>query len=412
MSEVTATVPSAPRRYDLDALRAIAMLLGIALHAALSFTEFPWAVQDSRQNDIFSLFFFAVHGFRMPLFFLLSGFFTAMLWRKRGLGSLLIHRIKRIFVPLIIAAITIIPATHFASILANSPAVSGTQKFADRESQPERNDLWKAAAEGDLEFLDANMTSENVNQLDSTFGVSPLGFAALFGHADSARKLIEHGADVNLQMRDRSTPLHSAAFLGRTDVVKVLLENGADTQVLNQHGSTPAGGLQADWATTQMIAGMLKIPVERDELMAARAQIGELLEQANPEEERFAGMSQGEREQQLAREKMRRDLAGVIVSSLPDATPRPPLVSCLPLLVGRDICHLRDRLQRPRMEETPRLVPVVSAPIRLADSADIHPTIVDGDCRIWARHFRWAAPQTQLLVLLRHLLLLRSPLLG
>ena len=34
------------RRYDLDALRATAMLLGIVLHAGLSFTPFPWAVQD------------------------------------------------------------------------------------------------------------------------------------------------------------------------------------------------------------------------------------------------------------------------------------------------------------------------------------------------------------------------------
>ena len=32
---------SYPRRYDLDALRTTAMLLGIVLHAGLSFTPFP-----------------------------------------------------------------------------------------------------------------------------------------------------------------------------------------------------------------------------------------------------------------------------------------------------------------------------------------------------------------------------------
>ena len=37
---------SYPRRYDLDALRATAMLLGIVLHAGLSFTPFPLAVRD------------------------------------------------------------------------------------------------------------------------------------------------------------------------------------------------------------------------------------------------------------------------------------------------------------------------------------------------------------------------------
>ena len=34
------------------------MLLGIALHGALSFVEFPWVVQDRQQHTGFGLFFF------------------------------------------------------------------------------------------------------------------------------------------------------------------------------------------------------------------------------------------------------------------------------------------------------------------------------------------------------------------
>ena len=64
---------SYPRRYDLDALRATAMLLGIVLHAGLSFTPFPWAVQDERQSGFFWFLFAAIHGFRMPVFFVLNG---------------------------------------------------------------------------------------------------------------------------------------------------------------------------------------------------------------------------------------------------------------------------------------------------------------------------------------------------
>ena len=97
------------RRYDLDALRGFAMLLGIALHAGLSLTPFPWPVQDTRQNELFGLFFAAVHGFRMPLFFLLSGFFTAMLWRGRGVKPLLAHRFRRVFLPLLLGLVTIVP---------------------------------------------------------------------------------------------------------------------------------------------------------------------------------------------------------------------------------------------------------------------------------------------------------------
>ena len=93
------TAPTIERRHDLDALRAIAMLLGILLHAIMPFIGLPeefFPLQDSSQAPWLGLILHAIHGFRMPLFFLISGFFTAMLWRKRGLTALLGHRFKRI----------------------------------------------------------------------------------------------------------------------------------------------------------------------------------------------------------------------------------------------------------------------------------------------------------------------------
>ena len=44
------------RRHDLDALRAVAMLLGIGLHAAMSFVPFPWAGSASIQGGALSCF--------------------------------------------------------------------------------------------------------------------------------------------------------------------------------------------------------------------------------------------------------------------------------------------------------------------------------------------------------------------
>jgi len=90
-------------------LRSFAMLLGIALHAATSFVTFPWPVRDSEQSNVLLLLIGAVHGFRMPLFFLLSGYFTMLVYTRRGLTSLLQQRFRRIFLPLVIAAITIVP---------------------------------------------------------------------------------------------------------------------------------------------------------------------------------------------------------------------------------------------------------------------------------------------------------------
>ena len=106
-------IPSGePRRHELDALRAIAMLLGVGLHAALTFFPGVWPVQDrtAGYHGLWEELFFAVHGFRMPVFFLLSGFFTAMLWRRRGLSSLIRHRLRRVALPLVLAMATVGPA--------------------------------------------------------------------------------------------------------------------------------------------------------------------------------------------------------------------------------------------------------------------------------------------------------------
>ena len=101
-----------PRRHELDALRAFAMLLGVALHAALAFFPGVWPAQDrtAGYHGPWEELFFAVHGFRMPVFFLLSGFFTAMLWRRRGLSSLIRHRLRRVALPLVLAMATVGPA--------------------------------------------------------------------------------------------------------------------------------------------------------------------------------------------------------------------------------------------------------------------------------------------------------------
>ena len=132
--------PAEARRHDLDALRATAMLLGIVYHAALSFAAgFPWMVQDVSQIRGLYVFQAATHGFRMPLFFLISGFFTAMLWRKRGLQALLKNRFKRILLPCLLGLVTTVPVmfgvsglaltSEPAKAVANAAGPSGTGLF-------------------------------------------------------------------------------------------------------------------------------------------------------------------------------------------------------------------------------------------------------------------------------------------
>lgn len=89
------------------------MLLGIVLHSLMSFMPCPWPFQDSRQNDLFFIPVAAIHLFRMPLFFLLSGFFAMFVLRKQGLRDMLQHRTQRILLPLLLALITIVPLSSF-----------------------------------------------------------------------------------------------------------------------------------------------------------------------------------------------------------------------------------------------------------------------------------------------------------
>ncbi|MEW4488207.1 acyltransferase family protein [Thalassoglobus sp. JC818] len=268
---------SISRRHDLDALRAFAMLLGIALHAALSFTPLPWPVQDENQSPMFGLFMSLVHGFRMPLFFVMSGFFTAMLWRKRGLKALLQHRFKRIFLPLLLGLATIIPLTNVIMIWAiysgaNAAVQEAPSDFANA-------DLWTLIRFGQHEELARREFSQDeINQLHRESGSSPLAYAALFEDPETVQTLLNLGADPSLKSRDGNTALHSAAFLGRSEVLKVLLNAGADPTILNAQRQRPMESARVDWGTTQFIAGMIQVPIEQTSVEAGRQEVLALLE--------------------------------------------------------------------------------------------------------------------------------------
>lgn len=236
---------SYPRRYDLDALRAAAMLLGIVLHAGLSFVSFPWPVQDTQQNEVFWLLFAAIHGFRMPVFFVLSGFFTAMLWRGRGLKALLSHRFRRVLLPFLLGLVTIIPAVNWISGWAIASAFEASVAKAEEDS------IWSAARNGHLAAMERHLKNgADINGIDPASGQTPLVWAALVGRVEAVDWLLQNGDAVNGRTKDGGTPLLAAAFLGRVQVAKRLLQHGADTEASNNNGDTPRTALAADWELT------------------------------------------------------------------------------------------------------------------------------------------------------------------
>ena len=195
------------RWHELDALKGFAMLLGIGLHAALSFFPTFWPVQDRHMSseDFFGGFVAAVHGFRMPLFFLLSGFFTTMLWRRRGVSSMLWHRVQRIGIPLAIGIITIIPAMDWVSDrVSESPEYTNNPEIALEAGR--QGDIWTPIF------------------MNSPGGVELAVLA---------------GADVNTRGDDAWTPLHLAAAMSQPKTVEILLIAGADPEALTVKGETP-----------------------------------------------------------------------------------------------------------------------------------------------------------------------------
>ncbi len=271
---------SIPRRHDLDALRAIAMLLGIALHGALAYMPLPegaWPVQDSRQHEAFGVFMAAVHGFRMPLFFLISGFFTAMLWRKRGLQALLEHRVKRILLPLLIGMFTFVPAVWIVSIAAGITAPPAP--ISKTESGSVESNLWTAAKHGNLEVITQLMTTgASLDQHDPATGSTPLTMAARHGQVETVELLIASGADVNMSNRDGSMPIHSAVLFGRADSVRVLIDQGADIAARDSKGNTAADLLDTDWITTSIVAEINKVDIDRVKVESGREEIAGILQ--------------------------------------------------------------------------------------------------------------------------------------
>jgi len=255
------------------------MLLGIALHASLSFVKVAWVVQDSREHALFGLFgLFAavVHGFRMPLFFLLSGFFTAMLWRRRGLKSLLGQRVRRIVLPLALCMVTVIPTMAVVNGIAMA---TGIERSTVREqSGVAQADIWAAARSGAVDAIREHLAAGvDVDSQHPESGGTALAMATLGDQTEAVDLLLRRGADVNARGRDKGTALHAAAFLGHAGPARLLVEAGADLAARNGSGATPTEVLATDWPTTQFIAELLSITVEEDKVMAGREEVAALL---------------------------------------------------------------------------------------------------------------------------------------
>ena len=128
------------RYYGLDALRGGMMLLGIVLHSATFYLAAPPPhlpiPMDAKTSLVMDAIFDLIHAFRMPCFFVLAGFFTALLVEKRGVAGAYRNRMARIAGPFVACLFTLLPLTLF--LVVN---YSVALHFGKHDLLPELRDL-------------------------------------------------------------------------------------------------------------------------------------------------------------------------------------------------------------------------------------------------------------------------------
>lgn len=121
----------------MDQLRAILMLIGIPYHVGLVYAAHAvWIVESSEKSLPVTWVIQFSHTFRMPVFFLIAGFFSALMIPRRGLGLWLAGRAWRIGIPLLTSLILVSPLMVLASGVAAGGATNAIPTLLMEMSSP------------------------------------------------------------------------------------------------------------------------------------------------------------------------------------------------------------------------------------------------------------------------------------
>ena len=128
MSDSAVTAPArsnAPRLHYLDAARAALMLLGIPYHAAQPYTDRAWFISSVSGSETVAFIGNYLHLFRMHAFYVIAGFFAAMILSRRGPAIWIKDRARRLLIPLLFAVVVILPIMFLALDLEQGRGIAG-----------------------------------------------------------------------------------------------------------------------------------------------------------------------------------------------------------------------------------------------------------------------------------------------
>jgi len=143
------------RIHAMDNLRALAMLAGVVFHAALAHSPLMhmiWPPADAGRSVFVDAVAWFLHTFRMPLFFVVAGYFAALLVARRGIGGLFRNRCMRVLLPLLLFLPVVLSSMHWltvdaaANVIHPSPALAWIRGYIDEHgalpSAPGWTHLW------------------------------------------------------------------------------------------------------------------------------------------------------------------------------------------------------------------------------------------------------------------------------
>ncbi len=136
------TIPTLRLHY-MDSLRALAMILGVFFHAAMCYAitfQDGWIIKDGT-SELITVFVILSGSFRMPLFFVVAGFFANFLLQKRGTRTFFENRVTRLVLPFIIFLPCLL--TVFALVTVFGQYFLGSlNEAANLEQEIKTHHLW------------------------------------------------------------------------------------------------------------------------------------------------------------------------------------------------------------------------------------------------------------------------------
>ncbi|MFQ3248684.1 MAG: glucan biosynthesis protein C [Glaciecola sp.] len=127
--KVATAVDQQVRRYDVDWLRNLALMLLILYHLGMYYVaDWGWHIKSDQQSVLLQNFMVMSNLWRMCLLFFISGMTLALIDKKYSAGALLRTRSQRLLVPLLFGMAVIVPPQLYYELIEQQQ-FSGTYAY-------------------------------------------------------------------------------------------------------------------------------------------------------------------------------------------------------------------------------------------------------------------------------------------